>query len=918
MPKSGFDPAKHQRKLHRHNPLSKSTSSSSAASSPATSSTINATLHTLQQASKATDSFASNDIIPLLANLPELNSSSSSSSSNNALPPTINLADKVWSLASVSLLLSTTPTQTASEVKSNRKLLLSHNLVGRLLAALSTHTEVDVRREASGALRNLCVDAGIDVRNQVINKGGVDIILSAMRWASNALGFDGAPSATPTNSFVDDAPTLEQDIQAKRQLLSKPLEKLNKKEKRHLTKLANTLGKTLELIAGRGLSPEDEHKLLSSSSSSSSTSFSNTAEHAMDTATTTTHTTRSSNRAEPFLSLDSNTRKGLIEMAENLVTLVWCLCESGDKAFAKLVSFRWLDADLVRGAVATGSELNAEGLASWLSSAIALGSRAANLLSTAAPDGSRSSNVSHRHESLGALTNEELSLLLDLALASGNALCALTDGGESVFINGFLSRNTLPTPSSIKDGSKTSFSKKKAGKLELQKQTTISAPPPPITLAQQPLAATNRLACIGRAISLLQACVETDESKIDKLKRYVLSQTTMLGVLSAGVLRNLASAVDSNPNVATATSTFSSRRRRHDDSNSLTSKNVFIPTHNGGGNANANANAEEGGMSLKKYEETVMLPTLTKLLARVEMTKLAHDLDGRADVSEAMLVSVSVDGDGGKDVDEAVLKMKLKGKAEEKAQTLMLALEILAELGAAGLDNDFISGLNDGQDGDDDEWLEDFDAPLGNDDEDDDDGEEREEEERVVVDEDMDDECESTLNGGEKMNDDHTNQDMMMAAERGDTFAEAVKRNTCLPFQAYAPILASLFASPTFTHALLTLARPFEASFPSLSSSPQQPSNDGSSSSSSTTAAAALLRGLHLRSLSVLNNVLLRLAAYSPPPPSQPATNPKQQRRIAAFRAWVTSEPQRSIFFYYYYYNDDDDDYDGGEYGSSD
>ncbi|SPO23867.1 uncharacterized protein UTRI_03602_B [Ustilago trichophora] len=825
MPKSGFDPQRHQRKVHRHNPLSKSNSSSAAPSPPSVSS---ATLDALQQAAKAANSpsssktaAASNDIVPLLANLP------ASETSSAAAP--INLADKVWSLASVSLLLSVSPTQSAAEVKHHRKLLLSHNLIGRLILALQSHTEVDVRREASGALRNLCVDSGVDVRNEVVNKGGVPAILAAMRWASNALGFDASASsssnANPAISFVDDAPTQEQDLEAKRALLAKPLDKMNKKEKRHATKLATALGKTLEQVAGQGLSAEDEQKLVSSSSSTND---------AMDTTNG-----AASGRGEPFLALDSNTRKGLIEMAENLVTVVWCLCESGDKAFAKLVAWKWLDQDIV-GAGAS-QELSGEGLASWLSSAIALGSRAASVLSTAGADGSRaSSSLSQGSaETLGALSNEELSLLLDLALASGNALCALTDGGEADFVDGLLSRKSASPPS------KSSKKKSSSSKPDSSSAST----PVPQTLDEQPPAATRRLTAIQSALTLLQACVNTDQNSIDKLKRYILAQTTMLGVLSAGIFRNIAAAVDTK--AATSGRGKSSRKHGGANASSVTSASIFVGE----------------GVTLKKLEESVILPTLTRLLAGVDMSKLAHDLDGRGDVNEA----VPLDSNNKDGLDEAALRMKLQGKAEEKAQTLMLALEVVAEM-AASLDSR--AGGGGADDEEDEEWLEDLEADEEGDDEDMDMGGDDED------DEDKEEDMDAMLTNKE-------DDDMGVRGSNNnanDTFADAVKRSGTLPFEAYAPILTSLFSASSdvsLTAALLAIARPFEASFPSLS--PSGPSDKPTS---------GLLRGLHLRSLSVLNNLLLRLAAFSPPPPSQPATDPKILRRIAAFRTWTQTHPQ--------------------------
>ncbi|SPC65803.1 uncharacterized protein UHOD_04859 [Ustilago sp. UG-2017b] len=833
MPKSGFDPQRHQRKLHRHNPLSsssKSLANRNAANSSASASVVSsATLDALQRAAKATDggdpskTSASNDIVPLLANLPD--------GPTPADAPSIILADKVWSLASVSLLLSVSSTQSAAQVKQHRKLLLAHNLVGRLIFALQSHTQVDVRREASGALRNLCVDAGIDVRNEVVNKGGVAAILTALRWASNALGFDSTLSSM---SFIDDAPTPEQHLEAKRALLAKPLDKMNKKEKRHATKLATALAKTLEQVAGQGLSADDERKLICFHPSSRN----GDANQSIDTSANAA--TWHNNRREPLLSLDSTTRKGLIETAENLVTLVWCLCESGDKAFAKLATWKWLDQDLV-GAGAADQELSGQGLASWLSSAVALGSRAAAVLSTAPDHGSRT--ASNSSETLAVLSNQELSLLLDLALASGNALCALTDGGEADFLDGLLSRRTPSSP----PRSAAAADKKKGSKFDPTPAADLA--PLAQSLSEQPAAATRCLTAIQSPLTLLEACVQTDQSNIDKLKRYILSQTTMLGVLSAGIFRNIAAAVD-----AKAASSSRGGKARKNAAPRITCLHIFLPIPFSPNNAGGE------GMTLKKYEESIVLPTLTRLLSGVEMTKLAHDLDGRGDVDEAVSL------DGNKDVDEAEVRAKMQARAEEKAQTLMLALEVLAEMAASFDSNANASAVGEEQGGDD-EWLEDPDADQ-----------EEDEEMDIGHPSEAPGIQDKAQDQGEEGGDD---DDMGLTSSRGNTFADAVKRTGTLAFTAYAPVLTSLFTtnSPSLTSALLTLARPFEASFPSLTSNPG-------------TRASDLLRGLHLRSLSVLNNLLLRLAAFSPPPPSQPATDAKILRRIAAFRTWTQTPPQ--------------------------
>ncbi|PWZ03828.1 hypothetical protein BCV70DRAFT_198017 [Testicularia cyperi] len=828
MPKSGFDPQRHQRRAHRHNPLGGGAKPSSA---PTKSQPKSAALDALQEAAGTKSSTSGSapsrkEIVPLLSNLPAPDNVSSASAP-------VNLADKVWSLASVSLLLTVHPTQTAAEVKQNRKLLLGHNLVGRLLHALQSHTEVEVRREASGALRNLCVDAGVDVRNEVVNKGGVDAILSVMRWISHALGFvdaaDGAAAAGSSTSSLSSMYQVtdpQQSLEAKLSLLAKPLDQMNKKEKRHATKLATLLGKSLESLAGQNnLSSADLEKLASSTGEGASASL----------------TSNGHARAEPFLALDTDTRKGLLETSESLATVVWCLCESGEKPFAKLVSWKWLDPDLY-GADVAANELRGEGLASWLASALSLGCRAATILSTTTADGSRSTSSSSAAgtDALAQLSNEELSLLLDLALASGNALCGLTDGGEAEFIDGFLARQT-PKPA------------KKGGRPVQTALTPIAN-----SLEQQPAAASRRLAQIQAAITLLQACVETPQQGIDRFKRFVLSQTTMLGVLAAGTLRNLAAAVD-------VKSVRPSGGKSHKKTEtSPTSSNVFLPS-----SAVSGSNGAASGISLRRYEESVILPTLAHLLAGVDMVKLAHDIDGKGDLSEA----ASIDS-ANKDMDEAALRSRMQMKAEEKAQTLSLALEILAEM-AGALDSKH------GDDNDDDEWLEDLDAP------------EAEGEDDVDMEQDM----EAVLGNGDDDDDDNvedlqddSKDERTAKDDMRDTFAEAVKRSGRMPFEAYAPQLCRIFSAVSdgsgeksnieLASCLLTLARPFEASFPSLSST-------ASSSAASSQQSSVLLRGLHSRSLSVLNNLVLRLATLAPPPPSQPASDPKQQRRIAAFRAWI-------------------------------
>ncbi|EPQ29684.1 uncharacterized protein PFL1_02904 [Pseudozyma flocculosa PF-1] len=825
MPKSGFDPQRHQRKTARHNPLG-----SKKGSQPSSAATVQATSAALQAIKEQTRKAAGNgasaspaeQIVPLLQNLPLPSAPKEQQAS-------VNSGDKIWSLASVSLLLSPSSGHTLAEVKQNRKLLLSKDIVARLIHALQSDTNVEVRREASGALRNLCVDAGFDVRGEVANKGGVAAVLGAMRWAANALGFDvDGLSASPSKSseqgsnemFVDGAPSAAEELEKKRALLAKPIDKMNKKEKRHATRIAAAMGKSLEQVAGQTLSAEDE-KVLGASDDAIAASASTNVNSASS----------STGNSEPFIALDAETRKGLLEMSENLATITWCLCECGGNPFAKLVTWKWLDEDLVGAAAA--SEIPGQGLSAWLCGSIALGCRAASVLSVAGPDGARPSGSS---DPIASLKNEELSLILDLALASANALCGLTDGGEADFVDGLLGR---PSSSVKSDGAK----KKGAKPLKPVVLPVVES------LEQQAEGATKRLVQIDRAIVLLEACVQTDHTSLDKLKRYVLSQTTMLGVLASGALRNVAAAVDKTKASGGA---FAGARKKKQAA--FTSSNVFVPGRKDG----------EAALSLKRYEEAHILPALLQLLAAVDCTALARDLEGQGVVEPAQSDAGNNDG----------AQAKLQVRAEEKAQTLSLAIEILAEM-ASGFD------LAKGGEADD-EWQEDLDAEAASD-------EEMDEDVDVdIADGDTDNALAGETAADDGEGDDDDDDDDKMADE--DTFAEAVKRGGGIRFESIAPTLCHLVLPtngvPALADVLLPLARPFESSFPSLVSS----TSASSGASSAQKQAPTLLRAIHLRSLSVLNNALLRLATFAAPPPSQPVSGLKEARRLAAFRSWLSGD----------------------------
>ncbi|KAH7338936.1 armadillo-type protein [Rhizoctonia solani] len=73
-----------------------------------------------------------------------------------------DVAERTWACAAVSNLIQNDP--------ATRRLLQGKNVVGALIARLSDSSE-EVAAEATGALRNLCIDGGFDICAEMFNKG---------------------------------------------------------------------------------------------------------------------------------------------------------------------------------------------------------------------------------------------------------------------------------------------------------------------------------------------------------------------------------------------------------------------------------------------------------------------------------------------------------------------------------------------------------------------------------------------------------------------------------------------------------------------------------------------------------------------------------------------------------------------------
>lgn len=283
----------------------------------------------------------------------------------------VSTSELVWALASVSSLFTAADSE---EKRRDRRTLLSSNVVTRVVHALDAHTDLEVRREASGALRNLCVDGGAEVQGELANKGGVDALLRCLRWA--ALGLQRHARAPDGRTSAEEA---------RAQLLSKPEDQMNRKERRHAAKLR----------AGKPL-PSDADTM---------TELQMPPGHDLDPL----HW--GADAPATLAEMGDAAGPCLIEMCTNAVTALGCLCETSDKLLQRVVHWDW-DADALTGTGGAGAAAGAgasrtafpgEALSSWLCAAVALGADAA------------------------AASTPLAAPLVELGSAAANVLCALSD-----------------------------------------------------------------------------------------------------------------------------------------------------------------------------------------------------------------------------------------------------------------------------------------------------------------------------------------------------------------------------------------------------------------------------------------------------------------------------------------------------------
>lgn len=207
MPK--LTPKQQQKKLRRHNPIARTTTASGSAAA----------------ASNGSQPGQQEDVIPVINSLPLTSSPSA--------PLSLEEDEKVHrALLSLNPLLLT---------KSSRVALLApkHMLLQRLLHHLNHH-RLEVRKEAAGCLRNLCVEGQWSGREQVWNLGGGTTALAQIEYAAGELGL------LPKTQHAQVAAEAVPEATA----ASKKPEEMNRKERRQAAKATKS-------SAGAAASPDN-------------------------------------------------------------------------------------------------------------------------------------------------------------------------------------------------------------------------------------------------------------------------------------------------------------------------------------------------------------------------------------------------------------------------------------------------------------------------------------------------------------------------------------------------------------------------------------------------------------------------------------------------------------------------------------
>ncbi|KAK0538165.1 hypothetical protein OC835_001522 [Tilletia horrida] len=728
------------------------------------------------------------------------------------------LTEAVWTLSALGSHIGSKPIRTA--------LLHPNNHLGqRILHALDPATYAHISGEedaedrlalltqASGVLRNLCIDAPWGVRDNLGKQGLVSQCVAVLQLVIYGQEQGGAD---PSGAATSAAPA---------PVVNKPLDQMNRKEKRHAAKAA--------AAASAG----------GAASASGSTT-------AMDTATTET----ASKPAPPssttaltpaFLAASPHT----LPLLDNILTLLWCLAESSSDSLLALIdgvhlNSHILDEDRAR------AQLTSTLLADTLLGALQVGLEQSE---SAAGDGAASSKPPSAKPNTARGLLQFLAFhgpnakpnkitpgpgLRQLGITAANALCALTDECPG-FVRTLLGVNVDPISST----------------------TTASSS------QAQGLARIARSLSARRFGETLSAAVRALEQTLSGPSNPLTAQehtARNLGVLSAAITRNIVQCASRSDDL------FSTKRSR--------GPAAAAGGKRKGGSGAKNALVKQAGDSVEVDAAKEVLRALLQeeqgrhvdvLLRYVELEAVASAEQGAQGTGWVALAHASVSSSAGAGAgpsapqttdtnapaSAASSALDIR-RAQDRIQALQLALEVLAELASA---SSAVAVAEDAAehkrsaaaqvDGEGDHSM------MGEGGEDDDDEMEMEILDRDEDEEDDGEEEDGMDTDGAKKNGTGTgngNGHAPSSAPSPVPFVFALASEHCLP--ARLLFIASAVLGAHAAHV-----------FPSAGSG----SGDASGPTSYSSSSSALLRALVSRSLSAAANALLSLASEAPPTPSE-------------------------------------------------
>ncbi|PWN39650.1 hypothetical protein IE81DRAFT_326334 [Ceraceosorus guamensis] len=326
MPKARSNPARLRARANRHDPIARARVSNGA--QHATLGNGNSKSNGSRTGAATTTTTAKEIVIPLLSKLPlsyahahahaHAHGAPSTTTSSTAAPPsTPSSGDTLWALSSLSALLSN---------KSERKVLLSakHKLVQRLISALQ-HDDADVRTEASGTMRNLCVQAGFEARRSLAEQGALIVIVEQLQSSAAMLSMrlDHASAHRYTEERRDGVAMAPSHIK----VVDKPMDQMNKKEKRHAAKAAKAAAAQDAAAASAGVA--------AAAAAAAAAAKAQTGDVPMDADADNHVTAAAATAAAPANEDDEKTALALTRQI-NLCVSLWCILEAGSEHLAPL------------------------------------------------------------------------------------------------------------------------------------------------------------------------------------------------------------------------------------------------------------------------------------------------------------------------------------------------------------------------------------------------------------------------------------------------------------------------------------------------------------------------------------------------------------------------------------------------------